>query len=361
MIEHLRWKREYQIGDRRVCAEVIDANQAPTGAIEVTISTSCDAPDGKVHHQTNPTTLSDPSGGQHLEAFMLGCAEWLKKLLWEEPEIRFFVAQMEKPDGGWMNLTCTFNIQQPFTLIDRIWVEGAKLPLVGSFVPPENPNIAFPVHRARLRFGKRIFETDVVAVNVSLSCVIGSNLVLQAAGANSRFLYDLFMTDIVRALVGAARSKERTVLILGSYEAGGERLKGLRRSLEELGFEGVMLKDFVDIPQQSLFEKMLMFGALARFIVCDEPVASGHLIELKACADIGFVTAILRAQGKPVTWMNSDIAEERTYLKIFPYENDSEMSILLKEAVEWAEAKVSDRSSYYNEQYPWRNKNVRLA
>jgi hypothetical protein len=238
MIEGLHWKCEYEIGDRKICAEVIDAKNALTGAIEVTVRTSCEAPDGKVHHQTNSITLTDPSGGQQLEGFMRGCAEWLKKLLWEEPQIRFFIAELEKPGGGWVNLTCTFNIQQPFTLIDRIWVEGAGLPQVGTFIPPENPGIAFPVYRARLRFGKRIFETEVLAVNVNLACMLGSNLVLQAAGGNSRFLYDLFMTDIVRALVGVARSKERTVLILGSYERGGDRLKGIRRSLEDVGFDG---------------------------------------------------------------------------------------------------------------------------
>jgi hypothetical protein len=314
-----------------------------------------------VHRQTNPITLTDPSGGQQLEAFMRGCAEWLKKLLWEKPQIIFFVAQMEKSDGAWVNLTCTFNIQQPITFVNRLWVEGAGLPQVGSFIPPENPDIALPVHRARLRFGKRTFETEVVAVNVSSSCVIGSNLVLQAAGESSRFLYDLFMTDIVRAILGAARSKERTVLILGSYERGEERLTRIRRSLEEVGFEGVMLKDFVDIPQQSLFEKMLMFGSLARFIVCDESAASGHLIELKACSDIGFVTAILRNQGKPVTFMNSDIASERTYLRIFAYENDSDLPVVVKESVQWADSKVGERSNYYNEKYPWRNRNARLT
>jgi hypothetical protein len=361
MIEALRWKREYDIGDEKVCAEVVDAALAPTGAIEATVRTSCKAPDGEMHHQTNPTTLTDPSGGQQLEIFMRGCSEWLKKLLWEKPEIRFFAAEMEKSDGRWINLTCTFNTQQPFTLMDRIWVEGAGLPQIGSFVPPENTSITLPIYRARLRFGERVFDTDVLAVNASLACAIGSNLVLQAAGENSRFLYDLFMTDIVRALTGVARSKERTVLLLGSYEGGADRLKQIRGTLVGLGLEGVMLKDFVDIQQQSLYEKMLMFGSLARFIICDESAASGHLIELKACADIAFVTVILRNRGKPVTWMNSDIAAERTYMKIFAVQNDVDLPTRVKEAVEWAEGKVVERTNYYNQQYPWRNKNVRLV
>jgi hypothetical protein len=73
-------------------------------------------------------------------------------------------------------------------------------------------------------------------------------------------------------------------------------------------------------------------------------VASGHLIELKASADIGFVTAILRHQGKPVTWMNSDIAAGRAYMKIFPYEAEELIAAAVKEAVEWAQCKVGERA-----------------
>ena len=362
MIETLHWDRDYDIGDKNVHAEVVDATQVPSGAIDVTVRTSCPAPDGETHHQTNSTTLTDPRGGQQLEGFMRGCADWLRKLLWEQPRVMFFAAELETSGGTWINLTCTFNIQQPFTLMDRIWVEGAGLPQVGTFVPHEKQGITLPIHRARLRFGKRTFETDVLPVRTSLSCAIGSNLVLQAAGENSRFLYDLFMTDIVRALAGAARAKERTVLILGSYkDEGRERLKQIRGALQALRFEGVILDDFADIQQQSLFEKMLMFGSLARFLICDESVASGHLIELKACADIGFVTAILRARGRPVTWMNSDIAAERTYMKIIPYQDDNQIPDAVRDAVTWAEGKVDERRIYYNKEYPWRNPNRQLG
>ncbi len=319
MIEALRWQRDYVFDDKKVQAEVVDAKLVSSGAIEVSVKTSCLAREGEIRHQNNSTTLTDPTGGQQLEQFMYGCADWLKTLIWEQPQVMLFAVSFEGSNGARLNLTCTFNIHQPYTTIDPLYLSAAGLPQTGTFVPPENRQITFAVHRTRFWFGKRMFETDVVAVTTGSCCVIGSDLMLQAAGENGRFLYDLFMTDIVRALAGAARSKEQTVLILGSYgETGRQRLGEIRRVLDGLGLEGIILDDFVDIRQQSLFEKMLMFSSFARFLICDESMASGHLIELKACADIGSVTAILRNQGKAVTWMNSDIAEDRTYQRLLP-------------------------------------------
>lgn len=362
VIDSLNWQRRYTIGGHEVSARVLETTRAPSGAIEVLIQTGCTASDGKIQYQTNTITLTDFSGGPQLESFMQSCAAWLKRLLWDKPRILMFAAELRKSDGKYMNLTCAFNISRPHTCIHPDFVEAAGLPLVGQFVPPENRNISFPVHRAHFRFGNREFDTDIVAANVNAICTIGSDLVLQAVGENNEFLYDLFLTDLVRALGNAARSKERTVLILGSYgEAGRGRLNLIREALQQLGLEGVVLDEFADIHQQSLFEKMLMFGSLARFIVCDESSASGHLIELKACADIGFVTAILRSGGKPVTWMNADIAAERTYMKIFAYADEPELQARVQDAVAWAQAKVDERAAYYNREYPWRNPNVRLG
>lgn len=362
MIDDLQWQREYIIEGKHVRAEVTEAKATPSGAIHATIRTSSEGPDLQVYHQTNTITLTDPSGGAQLETFMQNCATWLKKLKWDSPRVLFFMAELLKADGEYMNLTCSFNISQPLTLIHPTWVELAKLKRTGTFVPPENPNIAFPVHRARLRFGRRSFETDVVAADANMGCVIGSDLVLQAIGENTEFLYDVFLTSISRALGSAARSKRRTVLVLGSYsDRGTDRIARIRATLNDAELDGVSLAEFADIHQQSLFEKMLMFGSLARFIVCDESEASGHLIELKACADIGFVTAILRNQGKPITWMNSDIAAERTYMKVFCYVADGDLDETVMAAVKWAQTKVAERSDFYNREYPWRNKNVSLG
>jgi hypothetical protein len=248
MIEALHWQREYIFDNQKVQAEVVDAKLVSSGAIEVTVKTSCPTREGEIRHQNSSTTLTDPAGGQQLEQFMYGCADWLKKLTWEQPQVMLFAVSSEGADGTRLNLTSTFNIHQPYTTIDPLYLAAAGLHQIGVFIPPENRNVAFPVYRTRLWFGKRMFETDVVAVTTGSCCVIGSDLILKAAGENSRFLYDLFMTDTVRALGSAARSKQRAVLILGSYgETGRERLSQIRHALEELTLEGIVLDDFIDI------------------------------------------------------------------------------------------------------------------
>ena len=92
--------------------------------------------------------------------------------------------------------------------------------------------------------------------------------------------------------------------MLGSYsDLGRDRLARVCATLNGNELEGVVVGDFADSHQQSLFEKVLMFGSLSRFIICDESVA----------------------------------------------------------AVAWARRKVDERSELYNQQYLWRNKNVSLG
>jgi len=348
-------ERTFQFDGKEVSARVIDSKPLQSGAVEVTVQTSCLHPDGQIHHQTNTFTLTDPLGGMQLETAMCSYAEWLYKLCWKQPRIIMFVGRLRKMDGEAINLTCGFNVTQPRTTIDPFVIEVAGLPQVGIFRPPENRTIQLPVHRAVIDFGKREFAVDAVAASTGSMCVIGADLILNAVRDRPELLFDLFLTDLVRALGGAARAKQRTVLVLGSYkDEGRKKLAIIRNALEKGGLEAVILEDFADIHQQSIFEKMLMFGSLARFIVCDESESSGHLIELKACAEIGFVTALLRPGGKSPTWMNADIAHDRAYMKAIAYESDEDLSAKVLEAVQWAENKIKERTDYYNGEYPWR-------
>lgn len=361
-MELLGLERTYSIGGRDVAARIIESKQVRSGATEVLVQTSCIGPDEKTHHQTNSVTLIDPTGGEELETCMYRFAEWLLRLIWDKPRVTRFMGELQKADGKYIYVTCSFNIAQTLTAISPEWIEIAGLTQAATFTPQENPAISFPVYSATLRFGKRVYTTNVIAANMNDMCVIGTNLILEAIGERNELIFDLLLPDVVRVLRNAARSKEATVLILGSYTVEGRsRLEKIRSSLQKYQLDGVIVSDFADIHQQSLYEKMLMFGSLARFVICDESVASGHLIELKACADIGFVTAILRNHGKPVTWMNADIAFDRPYMKIIRYDSDEEIEPRVEDAVVWAQNKIQERAEYYNREYPWRNPNVRLG
>jgi len=353
--EALLPERKFQFDGKEVSARVIESKPLQSGAFEVTVQTSCLHPDGQIHHQTNSLTVTDPSGGMQLETAMASYAEWLYKLCWKQPLIIIFVGHLRKADGAIVNLNCAFNVTQPRTTIEPWVIEVAGLPQVGVFRPPENPAIQLPIHRAVIEFGNGRFEVDAVAASTGSMCVIGADLILNAVRDRPELVFDLFLTDLVRALGSAARAKQRTVLVLGPYkDEGRKKLAIIRNALEKDGLEAVILDDFADIHQQSIFEKMLMFGSLARFIVCDESESSGHLIELKACAEIGFVTALLRPGGKSPTWMNADIAHDRSYVKAIAYESNEDLSSKVLEAVQWAEKKIKERTDYYNREYPWR-------
>lgn len=355
-------EKKFVFSGREVTSRVISVEPLPEGGHEVTVDSACIGPDGRMHHQTNTTTFFNLDDDARMEAFLCSRAEWLSRLIWERPEIVLFVAQLQRADGNFVNLTCVIDITQPRTIIPPDFVGVCKLPRVGSVAPEENTSARIPVHRATFRFGNKQFTVDVLSLDTGAYCIIGSDLVLQAAGKNSEYLFDLFSSDVVRALRNAARAKQNTVLTLGSYSGGNlPRLQMVKGIVARCGCDPVLVSDFADIPQQSLYQKMLLLGSLSRFIICDESVASGHLIELQACADIKFVTALLRPHGKAPTWMNEDIAEGRDYMRVFPYESDQELERIIPEAITWAQKKVEEQAAYYNAKYPWRSPNVRLA
>jgi hypothetical protein len=61
-------ERTFQFDGKEVGAKVIEWKPLHSGAVEVTVQTSCPHRDGQIHHQTNTFTLTDPSGGMQLES-----------------------------------------------------------------------------------------------------------------------------------------------------------------------------------------------------------------------------------------------------------------------------------------------------
>jgi hypothetical protein len=348
-------KKTFTVRGREATSKVISVEHLEEGGDRLTVDTWCEGPDGLISHQSNTSTFFDLNDHIKLEAWLRNCAEWLVKLKWERPKIVKYLAQLLKVDGGAVNLLCDLNIEQPLTIVAPMFVEACGLPLTTYAIPPENRSARVPVHRAKFRFGRKEFEVDVLSVDMGVPGVIGRDLVLAALGANPEYIWDVFCSDAARVLRHASFAKQGTVLLLGSYsQPNRERLQVIRSEIGKSGFDAVLLSDFADIEYQSLPQKMLFLGSVARFVICDEFCASGHLVELQACADHKFVTALLRKDGKSPTWMNEDIAHGRDYMRVFPYSLDDELLESVKNATEWANLRVKDLAAYYNSLYPWR-------
>lgn len=149
-------------------------------------------------------------------------------------------------------------------------------------------------------------------------------------------------------------SKEKNVLVLGSYDSEGEkRISSIYGALQDLGYNPILIKDIPDFEHYDIPQKVTAIGALSRFIVIDDSSPSGHLVEVEICKSNRWVTIILRADGNQASFMTvgasntSNVILEKEYKSISPIDD-------IKGATQWAEAKLVELEKKLNDQYPWR-------
>jgi len=101
--------------------------------------------------------------------------------------------------------------------------------------------------------------------------------------------------------------RKKVVLILGSYSSDGRaRLTEIKAGLTDLNYDPLLVEDIEDLPGQTLQQKVVMLGSLARFVVLDDTEPSGHLTELRLCQENGWLTAVLRPRGRPSSAMSAN-------------------------------------------------------
>ena len=275
--------------------------------------------------------------------------------------IKVLVSHPEREEPK-MSMIGSVNPRISVTLVSEAVVQCLGLPVVPDRLFGEiETGKTYPLHRATLKIGSHAFDTQVVEYPMSSPAVIGSDLVSRAIASDPSLLYDLFNDPLARALTAAARSMRKTVLLIGSYGDGvASLLKEVKTCVDAKGFIGAPLVDYPDIKEQSLPQKMLLFGSISRFVICLDLRPSGHIAELETCARAGFVTAVLRSRQEGSTWMQDDIAARHTFMNVFEYaEGDLESTI--SSALSWGESKVLELAATYDSRYPWRNRNVRLV
>lgn len=147
--------------------------------------------------------------------------------------------------------------------------------------------------------------------------------------------------------------RDRLVLVLGSYSPGGEkRLRSIAGALKDMGYEALLVSDLPGLPAQTLAQKVVTLGSLARFVIMDDAEKSGHLMELELCKANNWITVILRpdavassAMGLGVSVL-SKVILETTYPAGMP--NDA-----LPGAINWAERIFKEVGAELKKIYPW--------
>ena len=149
--------------------------------------------------------------------------------------------------------------------------------------------------------------------------------------------------------------REKTVLVLGSYDKDGEtRLRLITAALDELGYDPVLVKDIPDFEYYDLSQKVVTIGAVSRFIVVvDDSSPSGHLTELELCRSNRWVTIIMRVAGRGSSWMTAGASIASNVILETSYDHRAPKPAV-EAATKWAEDCLAELKKTFNALYPSR-------
>jgi len=158
---------------------------------------------------------------------------------------------------------------------------------------------------------------------------------------------------------------EQAVLILGDDNSPNiSLLRQIEVAVNQYPYHRAwLLKDYHDIPGRDVLQKLMTMASCSKFIIVDDSVSSGHLVEISMLSALQTPTAILRYEGRASSWMVEPVVELKRS-KIFYYNLDSDITSLRKavmHACSWANSKITDKASTLDDLYPWRKEEIRLA
>lgn len=149
--------------------------------------------------------------------------------------------------------------------------------------------------------------------------------------------------------------RKNCVLVIGNDTDKDSllRLQRIQDKLRSLNYEGILLKDYPDIQEQTIEEKLNLFGSIARFIICENSFYSGHIDELSICARNRFVTVIIQETGRYTTYLQMCYPMDFSFIKKIEYVPDLLEDSVAK-AVHIAESLVIKRKRALNKEYKYR-------
>jgi hypothetical protein len=148
--------------------------------------------------------------------------------------------------------------------------------------------------------------------------------------------------------------KERTVLVLGDFNHGRDRLDVIRAGLRKAGYRPVLLDEIPEEPNYDLRQKFLAVAAVVRFLVFDDTTPSGHIAELMMAEQLQAVRLILREGERQSSFMTratdltSRVVRELTF-------DEASVDAVIAEGSAWAEATLVDLQAGRSDVYPWRS------
>ena len=166
----------------------------------------------------------------------------------------------------------------------------------------------------------------------------------------------VFLEDEDNPAKFLTNSKKSRVLILGKDTIPElELLRNIEEIVHYLGYKPRLVKDVPDIPEMTNEEKVRALADASRFVIIENSFPAGQIAEMKILATNRIVTAIIRQESKGSTWMVGDYDLDYQFMEEFVYAPD-DIASTIKNACEWANNLVKERTKKLDERYPWRKK-----
>ena len=186
------------------------------------------------------------------------------------------------------------------------------------------------------------FWSEVEAIRRAKDEVLTVSFDLQAATARE--------VDISTYL---ASFKEKTVLVLGDFKSGRDRLSAIKAALARRSYLPIVLDEIVEEPNYDLRQKFQAVAAVCRFCVFDDSTAAGQIAEMSIADPLNIVRIILRMGQQQSTYMTRGTALTSRVVREWEYTLET-LDEVVAQAATWAESTVKDLAIGREEAYPWR-------
>lgn len=191
------------------------------------------------------------------------------------------------------------------------------------------------------------FWSEVEAVRRAKDEVLAALFDVQQSAANNVDLGTYLQTF-----------KERTVLVLGDFNHGRDRIEAIRTALTRAGYNAVLLDEIPDEPDYDLRQKFHAVASVCRFLVFEDSTPAGQIGEMFLADALHSIRIVLREGEQQSTFMTRGMGLTSKVVREWRY-NASSLDAVVAEAAAWAEFLVSDLAEQRRSTYPWRSEDAK--
>jgi len=149
-------------------------------------------------------------------------------------------------------------------------------------------------------------------------------------------------------------AKRASVLVLGEdTDASLIRLNRICAIIEEkLSLSAILIKEQPELENHGLIGKLLIYATMARYVIVENSVPSGHLYELPYIRTAEAVTIVLQESGRGSSRMPDDSFAKNPLVQVFNYEPET-LETVLQQAASWAENRLQENIEVNHKAWPW--------